>query len=81
MTREFKRRGRTARQHTLAGGWNQSGDHSKFTLPGPMFDAGPKGWFGWESGRGAPGSLVVGGESRLEVGGDHWLGVEDGGAR
>lgn len=67
-----------ARQRTLAGGLNQSGDHSKFTRPVSMIDAVPTGLFGCESG--TPDSLEVAVDGRLEVGGDGGFGIVEDGA-
>ena len=67
-------------QHTLAGGWNQSGDHSKFTRLVPLIDAVPTGRFGCEFSRGMPGSLEVAVYGRLEVGGEDGFGVVEGDA-
>jgi hypothetical protein len=69
------------RRRTLTGGWNQSGDHSKFTLPILMFDAVPTGQFGCGSDRDTPGSLEVGVDGGLDVGEDDGLGILEGDTR
>ena len=68
---------RMARKRTLAGRWNQSGDHSEFTFMVPDFDAVPVGPRGYRSCRWARGSLEVAVAGRLEVGAEDGLGVVD----
>ena len=66
-----------ARKRTLAGRWNQSGNHSEFTFPVPDFDAVPVGPSGCISRRWAWGSLEVAVAGRLEVGAEDGLGFMD----
>lgn len=66
-----------ASERTLAGRWNQSGDHSECTFPVPDVDTVLIGLSGCGSHRWAWGSLEVAKAGKLEVGSDDRLGVVD----
>jgi hypothetical protein len=74
-----RRRG-LAIEHTLAGRWNQSGDHSEFIVSVHEVDAVPTGLSDCRSRRWARGSLEVTEASRSKVGAEGGLHVGERGA-